>query len=115
MLRRGRNFKVVQIDAAENVAGIGRGGLHLDGYRGVVMKPCSTRAEIGANRRLFAQAGDPFRNFADGPAPRAVAAGALSVKRCYCTPRRTEQESNLRAIFTAAPWAARKCFVDKDD
>jgi hypothetical protein len=26
------------------------------------MKPCSTCAEIGANRRLFAQAGDPFHN-----------------------------------------------------
>src|SRR5215471_10551522 len=81
MLRRGRNFEVVQVEAAEYIAGIGRGRLHLDLYRGVVMKPCSTCAEIGANRRLFAQAGDPFQNCADGSSPRPVVNGALLMKR----------------------------------
>src|SRR5215470_2148077 len=81
MLRRGLNFEIVQIDAAKNVACVGRRGLHLDGYRGVVMKSCSTRADFGANRRLFAQASDPFRNCADGPTPLVVAGGALLMKR----------------------------------
>src|SRR5262249_49195921 len=76
-----RNFEIVQIDAAKNVACVGRGRLQLDGYRGVVMKSSSTRADFGANRRLFAQAGASFRNFADGPTPLVVAGGALLMKR----------------------------------
>src|SRR5262245_19730411 len=73
MLWRRRDFKAAQIDAAKNVAGIGRGRLHLDVYRRVVMKPCSTCAEIGANRRLFAQAEDTFQNCEDGSSPRTIA------------------------------------------
>ena len=93
MLRRGRNFEVVQIDAAKYVAGIGRGGFHLNGYRSVVMKSCSTRAEIGANRRLFAQAGDPFRNCVDGSAPLVVAGGAIFNDGTLATARVAEPSS----------------------
>jgi hypothetical protein len=73
MLWRRRDFKAVQIDAAKNVTGIGRGRFHFDVYRRVVMKPCSACAEIGANRRLFAQAGDTFQNCEDGSSPRTIA------------------------------------------
>src|SRR5262245_23033048 len=93
MLRRGRNFEVVKIDAAKYVARIGRGGFHLDGYRGVVMKSFSTRAEIGANRRLFAQAGDPFRVCADGSAPLLVSGGALLMKLTLAAPSRVLKQS----------------------
>jgi hypothetical protein len=81
MLRRGRNFEIVQIDAAKNVPCVGRGRLQLDGYRGIVMKSSSTRADFGANRRLFAQAGAPFRNCADESTPLVVAGGALLMNR----------------------------------
>src|SRR5262245_39154360 len=81
MLWRGRNFEIVEIDAAKNVACVGRGRLQLDGYRGVIMKSSSTRADFGANRRLFAQAGASLRNCADGPTPPVVAGGALLMNR----------------------------------
>ena len=61
MFWRGRNFKVVQIDAAKNITGVRWGGLYFDIYGGIVMKSCSTYAKIGANRLLFTQAGDPFQ------------------------------------------------------
>jgi hypothetical protein len=60
------------------------------------MKSYSTRAEIGANRRLFAQAGDPFRYFADGSAQLVVAGGAKLMKRRslpLAAPSRAEKQS----------------------
>src|SRR5262249_2745227 len=106
----------VQIDAAKNVACVGRGGFQLDGYRGVVMKPSSTRADFGANRRLFAQAGASFRNCADGPTPLVVAGGALLMKRrvlLFAAPSRAIRQS--ASHFHRHEPGGRKCFVNKDD
>jgi hypothetical protein len=58
------------------------------------MKSSSTRAEIGANRRLFAQAGDPFRNCADDSAVCGswrgfiddTARGAYTSAKAICEP-----------------------------
>src|SRR5215510_3730329 len=102
MLRRSRNFEVIQIDAAKNVARIGRGGFYLDGYWGVVMKSFSTRAEIGANRRLFAQADYPFRNCADGSAPLVGAGGALLRKRSLTAPSRALRQSASHFLYRAS-------------
>jgi hypothetical protein len=80
------------------------------------MKSFSTRAEIGANRRLFAQAGDPFRNWRMDQLPGGSGRGLID-EATLATASGAEpgKKSNLRAIFTVAGRTAHKCFVNKDD
>src|SRR5262249_40375766 len=108
-LRRGRNFEVVQVGAAKNVTRVSRGGLHLDVYRGIVVKPCSTHAEFGANRRLFAQAGNPFQYRADGSVPRVVASESSPPATA-----RVADPTQSASHFRAYAGATRKCFFNKD-